>query len=384
MSNAIRSGDGSCTACIVRVELPIPMLSDHRFILGSLLAASIAVSSCTGGEGDRPRAAGGHRPRFPSPSPRSSRRTCRSRSALIGDDGGVLPPSLCARRSPASSPRSTSSRATTSRPGQVLFTLGSASPRSGAPPGGGEPRSATPRRRPRPRSRRSACRTWPSAASATREQVGQIGAHAAAALEATVAADSAAVENAKVQLQYATIRAPIAGRTGVADGDRPAISCAPTIRRRSSSSTRSRRFYVSFARPEPMLPELQALHGEGRRSASKPRRPTTTAPPAVGQITFVDNAVDQTTGTIKIKATFPNHDRRLWPGQFVNVIVRLATDPRGARGAVHRRPDRARRAVRLRGEARIKTVEMRTVTIARTAGAETVIKDGRQAAARPW
>ena len=46
-----------------------------------------------------------------------------------------------------------------------------------------------------------------------------------------------------------------------------------------------------------------------------------------GHITFVDNSVDQTTGTIRIKATFPNDDRRLWPGQFVNVIVTLTNDP---------------------------------------------------------
>ena len=55
--------------------------------------------------------------------------------------------------------------------------------------------------------------------------------------------------------------------------------------------------------------------------------PNDDASPAVGRITFVDNAVDQTTGTIRIKGTFPNTDRRLWPGQYVNVVVTLTTDP---------------------------------------------------------
>ena len=66
--------------------------------------------------------------------------------------------------------------------------------------------------------------------------------------------------------------------------------------------------------------------------------------PAMGSITFVDNAVDQTTGTIKIKGTFPNDDRRLWPGQFVNVVVRA--DDRAARDrrADGRRADRPARA----------------------------------------
>ena len=49
--------------------------------------------------------------------------------------------------------------------------------------------------------------------------------------------------------------------------------------------------------------------------------------PSVGRITFIDNSVDQTTGTIRIKGTFPNADRRLWPGQYVNVVVTLTTDP---------------------------------------------------------
>ena len=64
----------------------------------------------------------------------------------------------------------------------------------------------------------------------------------------------------------------------------------------------------------------EALSWRRARSASRPRRPATTGRPSSGRITFIDNAVDPTTGQIRIKASFPNGDHRLWPGQFVNVV----------------------------------------------------------------
>ena len=77
------------------------------------------------------------------------------------------------------------------------------------------------------------------------------------------------------------------------------------------------------------------LYG-GEAAPGRSARPANeTAPPAAGQITFVDNTVDQTTGTIRIKATFPNTDRRLWPGQFVNV-VRAARIRSRTRSSCHR------------------------------------------------
>ena len=83
--------------------------------------------------------------------------------------------------------------------------------------------------------------------------------------------------------------------------------------------------YVSFAFPEALLPDLRRYMAQGTlRVEARPANGE--GPAAIGRITFVDNAVDQTTGTIKIKGTFPNDDRRLWPGQFVNVVVRLATE----------------------------------------------------------
>src|SRR5207247_3842562 len=78
--------------------------------------------------------------------------------------------------------------------------------------------------------------------------------------------------------------------------------------------------------PESRLPDLKRYMALGSlRVQAAP--PNEVGPPAAGRITFVDNAVDQTTGTIRIKGTFPNDDRRLWPGQFVNVTVSLTTDP---------------------------------------------------------
>jgi multidrug efflux system membrane fusion protein len=103
--------------------------------------------------------------------------------------------------------------------------------------------------------------------------------------------------------------------------------------------------------------------------------PSDSGAPSEGHITFVDNTVDATTGTIKIKGTFPNQVRHLWPGQFVNVAVTLTTDahavvvPTTAVQAGQQgpyvfvvKPDQ--------------TVELRTVQVARTADAESIIKQG--------
>jgi multidrug efflux system membrane fusion protein len=195
----------------------------------------------------------------------------------------------------------------------------------------------------------------------------------AAALDATVEADRAAVENAKVQLQYATISSPIEGRTGalmVHEGNLVrAADQAPLVVINQVAP-----IYVSFSIPESRLPELKRFLALGTLQVeAKP--PNDENPSSHGNITFVDNSVDQTTGTIRIKATFTNKDRRLWPGQFVNVVVALTKDPTavvvpttavqvGQQGqyAYVVKPD--------------KTVEYRAVTVERTAGLETVIKSG--------
>jgi multidrug efflux system membrane fusion protein len=195
----------------------------------------------------------------------------------------------------------------------------------------------------------------------------------AAALEAVVGANQAAVENAKVQLQYATIRAPIAGRTGALMVDAGNLVRAndqlPLVTINQISP-----IYVSFGIPEGMLPDLRRYMAQ-RQLVVEASPPNEEGPSAIGGITFIDNQVDQTTGTIRMKASFPNSDRRLWPGQFVNVIVKLSLERNAIvvpSVAVQNGPDGQYVFVVKNDQ----TVEMRPVTVARTAGAETVLREG--------
>ena len=195
----------------------------------------------------------------------------------------------------------------------------------------------------------------------------------AAALEATVEADRAAVENAKVQLQYATITSPIAGRTGalmVHEGNLVrAADQSPLVVINQVAP-----IYVSFAIPESRLPDLKHYLTLGTL-AVEAKPPTDDRASSHGHITFVDNNVDQTTGTIRIKATFTNEDRRLWPGQFVNVIVALTKDPTAVvvPTAAVQVGQQGQYAYVVKAD---KTVEYRPVVVERTAGLETVIKSG--------
>lgn len=207
---------------------------------------------------------------------------------------------------------------------------------------------------------------------ATREQVDTTQT-AAAALDATLGADRAAVENATVQLQYATIVAPISGRTGalmVHEGNLVRANDATPLVVINQVTP----IYVSFGIPESRLPELKQYLDKGTVNVSA-LAPNDTAGPSRGRITFVDNAVDPTTGTIRIKGTFPNDTRHLWPGQFVNVTVTLTTDSHAIvvpAGAVQTgqqgqyvfvvKPDH--------------TVDLRAITVARAADDVTVIKQG--------
>jgi len=133
--------------------------------------------------------------------------------------------------------------------------------------------------------------------------------------------------------------------------------------------------YVSFSVPEAQLPALKRfIAAQGTLPASA-LAPTDSGRPSTGRVNFIDNAVDPTTGTIKVKGTFANEDRRLWPGQFVNVTVTLTSDANaivvpavavqtGQQGTYVFvvRPDQ--------------TVELRPVTVARLAGDETVVQTG--------
>jgi multidrug efflux system membrane fusion protein len=134
---------------------------------------------------------------------------------------------------------------------------------------------------------------------------------------------------------------------------------------------------VAFAVPEARLSELKRYLAGGSLTV-RATPPNDESPAAVGKIAFVDNAVDENTGTIRVKGTFPNTDRRLWPGQFVNVVVTLTTDPKaivvpsvavqtGQQGpyVFVVKPDQ--------------TVEMRSVTVERASASETVLASGVKA-----
>jgi membrane fusion protein, multidrug efflux system len=148
--------------------------------------------------------------------------------------------------------------------------------------------------------------------------------NSADALDASVRADRAAVETARLNLGYCTIHSPIDGRAGgllVQRGNVvKAIDGGPLV-----VINRVDPVYVSFALPERRLGEVKAARAAGQLSVAAVVAGEEKHPLA-GELTFVDNAVDRTTGTIRLKGRFPNKERRLWPGQFVS--VRLATGSR--------------------------------------------------------
>jgi len=140
------------------------------------------------------------------------------------------------------------------------------------------------------------------------------------ALAATVRADSAALMGAQLALEYATIRAPIAGRTGglmVREGN--------LVRSNTESPlvtiNQVRPIYVRFAVPAARLPELQRQRGRELQVLARPARDS--AAPFRGALSFIDNHVDSTTGTVLLKGRFANASETLWPGEFVEVTLQL-------------------------------------------------------------
>ena len=144
------------------------------------------------------------------------------------------------------------------------------------------------------------------------------------ALEATVLADRAAVENAKIQLGYCSIHSPIDGRTGSLMLKQGNIIKADDINLIVINQIIP--IDVAFSIPEQFLQEIKKYMALGKIQIDA-FIPTDEERPEKGVITFIDNAVDSNTGTIRLKGTFANRERKLWPGQFVNVILTLTTEP---------------------------------------------------------
>jgi membrane fusion protein, multidrug efflux system len=152
----------------------------------------------------------------------------------------------------------------------------------------------------------------------------------AVALQATVRADDAAVEQAKLSLAYCAIRSPVTGRTGSL-----LVHAGNVIKANDVSLVvidQMQPIYVSFAVPERVLPQIRAKEGEqlpvaARLSDQKPGDvPESSAirgEAEQGVLTFVDNAVNSLTGTILLKATFENKNEALWPGSFAMATVTL-------------------------------------------------------------
>ncbi len=146
----------------------------------------------------------------------------------------------------------------------------------------------------------------------------------AAALRATVQADSAQVEQAQLALGYATVRAPITGRTGdrlIRQGD---LAKADATDQPLVVINQVRPILVRFTLPESDLPVLRAHAGRDLRVFARAGDDTTAVE---GRLAFVDNAVDAASGTVLLKGEFPNRDGRLWPGQSATVTLRLYEQP---------------------------------------------------------
>ncbi len=147
----------------------------------------------------------------------------------------------------------------------------------------------------------------------------------AAAYAATVKADQAEVEDARLNLAYCSVRAPFAGRTGVYG-----VNLGTVVRANETSLTTLNQLvpvYVRFSVPEKYLAQIRKYLAAGTVSVMiVPEKNITVAVPP-GKLVFVDNAIDAATGMIRLKAEFPNHNKALWPGQFVGVSLRLTTQP---------------------------------------------------------
>lgn len=139
--------------------------------------------------------------------------------------------------------------------------------------------------------------------------------------KATVRADEAAIQNAQIQLSYCSIYAPISGVVGaqlVYPGTTVQAHNTPVLAVINQVSP----MYVTFSVPQQYLESIKNYMAHSRLPVQA--TPPGDTKPENGFLSFVNNAVDTTTGTIQLMGTFPNQDHRLWPGQFSSIVLRLA------------------------------------------------------------
>jgi len=154
----------------------------------------------------------------------------------------------------------------------------------------------------------------------SKEAYAQIRTNAATA-EASAGASQAFLDNARLNLEYCTIRAPIGGYAGKIQ-----IQMGNLVKANDVNSlvviNQVQPIYVNFSIPEQQLAEVRGHMASGPPAVTAFASGSDQASPS-GALVFIDNAVDPTTGTIKLRARFPNKELSLWPGQFVNVSVQL-------------------------------------------------------------
>ncbi len=203
----------------------------------------------------------------------------------------------------------------------------------------------------------------------SREQADQMRTNSEA-LKATVAADDAQIQTAELQLGYTTIASPIDGRTGnllVQAGNLIKENDVPLV-----VINQVEPIYVSFSVPAQTLAEItDAMRGHPLRVVAVPNDGK---PPQTGSLACINNTVDTTTGTMQLKATFQNHNHDLWPGEFTNVALTLATRPAVvAPSAAVQTSQKGQYVFVVKPDMH---VEERPIVVARTIGADTVIQQG--------
>jgi membrane fusion protein, multidrug efflux system len=192
---------------------------------------------------------------------------------------------------------------------------------------------------------------------------------------ATVSADEAAIENARLSVEYCTIRSPVTGYAGriqiqqgnlvKANDTNPLVTVNQVVP-----------IYASFSVPEQNVSDVRKYQADGVLKVEAAFTNAAHAPVA-GKLSFIDNSADTTTGTIKLKAEFPNTDKSLWPGQFVNVVLTLyeQKDAVVAPSAAIQNGPVGQYVYVVKPD---QTVEMRAIKIARAEGDDTVVASGLQ------
>lgn len=208
--------------------------------------------------------------------------------------------------------------------------------------------------------------------AATQEEADKAKFAAEAAL-ATVRADQAMIDNAKLQIQYATITSPVDGRTGSLLADIGNVVKADDTQLLVINQIHP--IYVTFAIPEQDLEQVRKYDKPGNPPEIDVAVPPSKESSEKGKLSFVDNAVDTQTGTIRLKGTFENEDRNLWPGQFLQATLKLTVE-KGLTVVPSRAVQPGQQGQFVFVVKDDLTVDMKPVTVRRTLGDMSILDTG--------